>query len=153
MLPTLHLLTDLSVTGYEIHPADGYDGEQGGGYPTPTGARDEYTYKVSGKESITKIIPVDKPLPNQPQNPYNPNANGDNNSQGQPENNSGDGDRNHDLAGSDNPNMPNGSPDGGNDALADNGELKTEQPITAWHSMWLWICPHFPKLTPAATQV
>ncbi|MBQ9259873.1 MAG: MafB family polymorphic toxin [Neisseriaceae bacterium] len=53
-------LTDLSVTGYEIHPADGYDGEQGGGYPTPTGARDEYLYLVNGKEVSVKIVNPDK---------------------------------------------------------------------------------------------
>ena len=35
-------------TGDLKHPADGYDGPIGGGYPTPTGARDEYTYKVKG---------------------------------------------------------------------------------------------------------
>lgn len=53
-------LTDLSVTGYEIHPADGYDGEQGGGYPTPTGARDEYAYLVNGKEVSVRIVDLDK---------------------------------------------------------------------------------------------
>ena len=56
-------LTDLSVTGYEIHPADGYDGEQGGGYPTPTGARDEYLYTVNGKEVSIKIVNPDKVPP------------------------------------------------------------------------------------------
>ena len=56
-------LTDLSVTGYEIHPADGYDGEQGGGYPTPTGARDEYLYLVNGKEVSVKIVNPDKVPP------------------------------------------------------------------------------------------
>ncbi len=53
-------LTDLSVTGYEIHPADGYDGEQGGGYPAPTGARDEYAYLVNGKEVSVRIVDLDK---------------------------------------------------------------------------------------------
>ena len=56
-------LTDLSVTGYEIHPADAYDGEQGGGYPVPTGARDEYLYEVNGKEVGVKVLALDK-LPN-----------------------------------------------------------------------------------------
>ncbi|MBP5789190.1 MAG: MafB family polymorphic toxin, partial [Neisseriaceae bacterium] len=56
-------LTDLSVTGYEIHPADGYDGEQGGGYPAPTGARDEYLYTVSGKEVSVRIVNPDKVPP------------------------------------------------------------------------------------------
>ena len=83
-------VTSFSVQGFEVHPADGYDGEQGGGYPTPTGARDEYTYKVSGKESITKIIPVDKPLPTPQNNPYNPNANNDNGNNRQAENGSND---------------------------------------------------------------
>ena len=42
--------TSLSLkwTGTEVHPADAYDGEQGSGYPAPTGARDEYSYVVSG---------------------------------------------------------------------------------------------------------
>ncbi|MBR1819981.1 MAG: MafB family polymorphic toxin [Neisseriaceae bacterium] len=53
-------LTDLSVTGYEIHPADAYDGEQGGGYPVPTGARDEYLYEVNGKEVSVKVVALDK---------------------------------------------------------------------------------------------
>ena len=56
----------------------------------PTGARDEYIYTVSGKESITKIVPVDKPLPTPPNNPYNPNANNDNGNNGQAENGSND---------------------------------------------------------------
>ncbi|MBO7381416.1 MAG: MafB family polymorphic toxin, partial [Neisseriaceae bacterium] len=56
-------LTDLSVTGYEIHPSDAYDGEQGGGYPAPTGARDEYLYEVNGKEVSVKVVTLDK-LPN-----------------------------------------------------------------------------------------
>ncbi|MBP3220725.1 MAG: MafB family polymorphic toxin [Neisseriaceae bacterium] len=45
----------VSSTAYSIewtgdlkHPADGYDAPIGGGYPNPTGARDEYTYKVKG---------------------------------------------------------------------------------------------------------
>ena len=33
----------LNWEGHEHHPADGYDGPQGGNYPKPTGARDEYT--------------------------------------------------------------------------------------------------------------
>ncbi|MBP5789407.1 MAG: MafB family polymorphic toxin [Neisseriaceae bacterium] len=63
-------LTDLHVTGYEIHPADGYDGEQGGGYPTPTGARDEYLYTVNGKEVSVRVVNPDK-LP--PMTPINDN--------------------------------------------------------------------------------
>lgn len=34
--------------GYEHHPADGYDGSQGGGYPAPKGARDIYSYDIKG---------------------------------------------------------------------------------------------------------
>lgn len=34
--------------GYEHHPADGYDGPQGGGYPVPKGARDIYSYDIKG---------------------------------------------------------------------------------------------------------
>ncbi|HFC8657669.1 TPA: polymorphic toxin MafB class 2 [Neisseria gonorrhoeae] len=33
--------------GYEHHPADGYDGPQGG-YPAPKGARDIYSYDIKG---------------------------------------------------------------------------------------------------------
>ena len=39
--------------GSEIHPANGYDGEQGGGYPAPKGAKDIYSYHVKG--SITRF--------------------------------------------------------------------------------------------------
>ncbi|MBR5675104.1 MAG: MafB family polymorphic toxin [Neisseriaceae bacterium] len=48
-------------TGDLKHPADGYDGPIGGGYPTPTGARDEYTYKVKGIADSVEIV-----LPEQP---------------------------------------------------------------------------------------
>jgi|SRR5690625_2252207 len=47
----------LSWSGYELHPADGYDGPQGGGYPAPTGARDEYTYSVSGTARSVRLQP------------------------------------------------------------------------------------------------
>lgn len=47
----------LKYTGHEHHPTDGYDGPQGGGYPAPKGARDIYTYKISGTATKTKIIP------------------------------------------------------------------------------------------------
>ncbi|MDO5651419.1 MAG: MafB family polymorphic toxin [Moraxella sp.] len=46
----------LSWTGSEHHPADGYDGEQGGGHPVPTGARDEYTYTVKGDATSVNIV-------------------------------------------------------------------------------------------------
>lgn len=41
--------------GTEVHPADAYDGPQGGGYPTPTGARDEYSYTVNGSALSVNI--------------------------------------------------------------------------------------------------
>ncbi|EPF8280508.1 polymorphic toxin MafB class 3 [Neisseria gonorrhoeae] len=48
----------LHRTGSEIHPADGYDGPQGGGYPPPGGARDIYSYYVKGTSTKTKINTV-----------------------------------------------------------------------------------------------
>lgn len=41
-------LYKLEWSGHEHHPADGYDGPQGGGYPAPKGARDIYRYDVKG---------------------------------------------------------------------------------------------------------
>lgn len=41
-------LYKLEWSGHEHHPADGYDGPQGGGYPAPKGARDIYSYDVKG---------------------------------------------------------------------------------------------------------
>ena len=41
--------------GVEVHPSDGYDGPQGGGYPKPTGARDEYSYNVNGSAISVNI--------------------------------------------------------------------------------------------------
>lgn len=38
----------LSWTGLQHHPANGYDGVQGGGYPPPAGARDEYSFAIAG---------------------------------------------------------------------------------------------------------
>ena len=71
-------VTSFSVQGFEVHPADGYDGEQGGGYPTPTGARDEYTYLVSGTERTIRIVnQPDKPQPPQPEKPNQNNEKGD----------------------------------------------------------------------------
>lgn len=49
----------LNWEGHEHHPADGYDGPQGGNYPKPTGARDEYTYNVNGVARSTKLNPTD----------------------------------------------------------------------------------------------
>ncbi len=45
----------MNWSGYEHHPADGYDGPQGGGYPAPHGARDIYTYEVKGKAQSIKL--------------------------------------------------------------------------------------------------
>ena len=71
-------VTSFSVQGFEVHPADGYDGEQGGGYPTPTGARDEYTYIVSGTERTIRVVnQPDKPQPPQPEKPNQNNDKGD----------------------------------------------------------------------------
>lgn len=49
----------LNWEGHEHHPADGYDGPQGGNYPKPTGARDEYTYHVNGTARSIKLNPTD----------------------------------------------------------------------------------------------
>ena len=48
------------VKGTEIHPADGYDGPQGGGYPEPTGARDEYSYKFKANVTTIKVVSLEK---------------------------------------------------------------------------------------------
>lgn len=42
-----------------VHPADGYEGVQGGGYPPPTGARDEYNYDISGNARANYLVPED----------------------------------------------------------------------------------------------
>lgn len=49
----------LNWSGHKHHPADGYDGPQGGGYPAPTGARDEYSYSVNGIARSIKFNPTD----------------------------------------------------------------------------------------------
>ena len=58
----------VSSTAYSIewtgdlkHPADGYDAPIGGGYPNPTGARDEYTYKVKGIADSVDIELAEQP--------------------------------------------------------------------------------------------
>ena len=58
----------VSSTAYSIewtgdlkHPADGYDAPIGGGYPNPTGARDEYTYKVKGIADSVNIELAEQP--------------------------------------------------------------------------------------------
>ena len=53
-------LSSVYVKGTEIHPADGYDGPQGGGYPEPTGARDEYHYDVTAHITTIKVVSLDK---------------------------------------------------------------------------------------------
>ena len=53
-------LSSVYVKGREIHPADGYDGPQGGGYPEPTGARDEYHYDVTAHVTTIKVISIEK---------------------------------------------------------------------------------------------
>lgn len=45
----------LNWNGKEVHPADAYDGERGSGYPTPTGARDEYTYNIKGNATRVEV--------------------------------------------------------------------------------------------------
>lgn len=49
----------LNWSGHEHHPADGYDGPQGGNYPPPKGARDIYTYTVDGVARSIKLNPLD----------------------------------------------------------------------------------------------
>ena len=54
------------VTGTEVHPADGYDGPQGGGYPEPTGARDEYSYTFKANVTTIKVVSIEKVNQNLP---------------------------------------------------------------------------------------
>ncbi|MBO7080949.1 MAG: MafB family polymorphic toxin [Neisseriaceae bacterium] len=62
------IVNRVTIKARELHPADGYDGEQGGGFPSPTGARDEYTYEVHGTSAKIKPVYPDKPktLPETP---------------------------------------------------------------------------------------
>ena len=64
------IVNRVTIKARELHPADGYDGEQGGGFPSPTGARDEYTYEVHGTSAKIKPVYPDKPKP-LPENPKN----------------------------------------------------------------------------------
>lgn len=105
-------VSNFTIYAKEVHPANGYDGEQGGGYPAPKGARDIYNYQVKGTVKTTRLTNLDVPyIPITPENnPFQNNL--DNSDNRQPENNSGDNNRlhdNHDLAGSDNLNMPDNS--------------------------------------------
>lgn len=52
-------LYQIDWSGHEHHPADGYDGPQGGGYPAPKGARDEYSYHIEGQAQTTFYAPTD----------------------------------------------------------------------------------------------
>ena len=119
-------VTNFNIQASEVHPADGYDGEQGGGYPTPTGARDEYTYLVNGTVRTIRVVNPDKPQPpksdNKPNSPYNGNGS-DSGNNGQPENNS-------DNSREDQIRQENADSQGENDAVTENGELKPQQDIT-----------------------
>ena len=53
-------LSAVYIKGREIHPTDGYDGPQGGGYPEPTGARDEYSYKFKANVTTIKVVSLEK---------------------------------------------------------------------------------------------
>ena len=55
----LESIAFLDWTGVEIHPDDAYDGPKGGGYPKPTGARDEYSYDVYAVRQKVSIIRPD----------------------------------------------------------------------------------------------
>lgn len=46
----------LNWTKTLTHPADGYDGVQGGGYPVPAGARDNYNYTINGIATGTYLV-------------------------------------------------------------------------------------------------
>lgn len=46
----------LQWTGTAVHPADGYDGVQGGGYPAPAGARDIYNFSIKGLATATYLV-------------------------------------------------------------------------------------------------
>ena len=48
------------ITATKVHPEDGYDGPQGGGYPEPKGARDIYSYSVSGTASRSRMTTPEK---------------------------------------------------------------------------------------------
>ena len=45
-----------SISATKVHPANGYDGPQGGGFPPPKGARDIYSYSVSGSASRSRMV-------------------------------------------------------------------------------------------------
>lgn len=49
-----------SISATKVHTANGYDGPQGGGYPEPKGARDIYSYSVSGTASRSRMTTPEK---------------------------------------------------------------------------------------------
>ena len=50
----------LNVSASETHGASEYDGPQGGGFPEPTGARDHYSYGISGSVVTVKVVSIEK---------------------------------------------------------------------------------------------
>ena len=49
-----------SISATKVHPANGYDGPQGGNFPPPKGARDIYSYSVSGSASRSRMVEPQK---------------------------------------------------------------------------------------------
>ena len=49
---------NMSWNGAFVHPANGYDGPQGGGYPAPVGGIDLFTFDITGSASGTYLIPA-----------------------------------------------------------------------------------------------
>ena len=116
------------ITAEIYHPADAYDGEQGGGLPPPSdkGARDEYTYSVTGKVRSVDIQPLDisktfKDIVNRINDAYNSGAYADGENR-QPEDNSADNDRRRDL-------HSDGQPENGQPEKADNGSWEVKPPV------------------------
>ena len=50
----------LTVSGLESHHGEDYDGPQGGGFPEPTGARDHYSYGISGTVVTVKVVSLER---------------------------------------------------------------------------------------------
>jgi hypothetical protein len=49
---------DMSWNGAMVHPANGYDGPQGGGFPAPVGGIDLFTFDITGTASGSYLIPA-----------------------------------------------------------------------------------------------
>ena len=49
-----------SISATKVHPANGDDGPQGGNFPPPKGARDIYSYSVSGSASRSRMVEPQK---------------------------------------------------------------------------------------------